>query len=93
MRARPLNIPAMGRAVGFVLVAAAIVATVAHFHDADRSRSPALSPAAPHADPLATALARCQALGAAAEGDAACRTAWAENRRRFFNDQPTSEGR
>ena len=93
MRARPLNIPAIGRAVGFVLVAAAIVATAVHFHDADRSRSPALSSVAPHDDPLVTALARCQALGATAEGDAACRAAWAENRRRFFNDQPASEGR
>ena len=94
MRSCPLNIPAIGRALGFVLAAAAaIVATAVHFHDADRSRFPALSSVAPHDDPLATALTRCQALGAVAEGDAACRAAWAENRRRFFGDQPAPEGR
>ncbi len=36
---------------------------------------------------------RCQALGMAAANDAACQAAWAENRRRFFNDSPTPEAR
>jgi conjugative transfer region protein TrbK len=39
-----------------------------------------------------SAMARCQALGMAAENDAACQAAWAENRRRFFNDASPREG-
>ncbi|MFB9948869.1 putative entry exclusion protein TrbK-alt [Rhizobium puerariae] len=39
-------------------------------------------------------LSRCRDLGTAALEDAACRKAWAENRRRFFRmdspDRPTS---
>jgi len=42
---------------------------------------------------LAAAMARCQALGMAAENDAACQAAWAENRRRFFNDSPAPDAR
>jgi conjugative transfer region protein TrbK len=38
-------------------------------------------------------MARCQTLGMAAENDAACQSAWAENRRRFFNDSPAPEAR
>jgi conjugative transfer region protein TrbK len=38
-------------------------------------------------------MARCQALGMAAENDAACQAAWAENRRRFFSDSPSPEPR
>ena len=35
-------------------------------------------------DPHAAELARCHDIGSAALDDAACRAAWAENRRRFF---------
>jgi conjugative transfer region protein TrbK len=38
-------------------------------------------------------MARCQALGLAAENDAACQAVWAENRRRFFNESPAPEAR
>ncbi len=38
-------------------------------------------------------MARCQALGMAAENDADCQAAWAENRHRFFNDSPAQEAR
>ncbi|HEV2605605.1 MAG TPA: putative entry exclusion protein TrbK-alt [Microvirga sp.] len=36
-------------------------------------------------DPLRSELLRCNGLGQAALDDAACRSAWAENRRRFFS--------
>ncbi|VVT24796.1 putative entry exclusion protein TrbK-alt [Rhizobium sp. EC-SD404] len=40
-------------------------------------------------DPLRTELARCRALAPEAlETDTACRAAWAENRRRFFDGPP-----
>jgi conjugative transfer region protein TrbK len=88
MRARPLNIPAIGRAAGFVLIAAAIVLTAIHFHREGATQSHATSPATSHIDPLEAELARCQALGMAAENDTACEAVWAENRRRFFTYRP-----
>jgi conjugative transfer region protein TrbK len=93
MRGRLLNIPAIGRAAGCVLVAAAIIAAAVQFHRHGAPRSLPTSSAASHPDPLAAAMARCQALGMAAENDAACQATWAENRRRFFNDSPAQEAR
>ncbi len=88
MRARPLDIPAIGRAAGVVLVAAMVVLAAVHFHREGASPSRATSPATSHIDPLAAELARCQALGMAAENDTACEAVWAENRRRFFTYRP-----
>jgi conjugative transfer region protein TrbK len=93
MRGRLLNIPAIGRAAGCVLVAAAIIAAAVQFHRNGLAPPVAESPTASHVDPLAAALARCQTLGMAAESDAACQAAWAENRRRFFNDSSPREAR
>ena len=88
MRGRPLNIAMIGRAAGFVLVAGAIVATAISFHrDDPRRTAPASSPAI-QSDPLARELARCQAIGMAAQNDGSCEAAWAENRRRFFTYRP-----
>lgn len=88
MRGRLLNIPAIGRAAGFALVAATIIAAVVHFaHDTRGVRSQAAGVTAP-ADPLASELRRCQALAMAAKDDTACEAAWAENRRRFFTYRP-----
>ena len=82
-----LTICAIRRAAGFGLVAAAIGATAMHF---DRPKADpewtAVRPAA-SVDPLAAELARCQALGMAAQNDASCQAVWAENRRRFFTYQ------
>ena len=88
MRGRLLNLPAIARAVGFALVAVAIVAATLHFREAP-SRLPvhAASPAAA-IDPLSDELKRCQVLAAQAKDDAACEAAWAESRRRFFTYQP-----
>ena len=88
MRTRPLNIAMIGRAAGFVLVAGAIVATAISFHRDDaRQNAPVNSPAI-QSDPLARELARCQAIGMAAQNDGSCEAAWAENRRRFFTYRP-----
>ncbi len=88
MRTRPLNIATIGRAAGFVLVAGAIMATAISFHrDDPRRNAPASSPAI-QSDPLARELARCQAIGMAAQNDSSCEAAWAENRRRFFIYRP-----
>jgi conjugative transfer region protein TrbK len=92
MRGQFLNLPAVARAAGCVLVAATIIAAAVQFH---RHGVPSPFPKSTvpfGTDPLAAAMARCQALGMAAENDAACQAAWAENRRRFFNDSSPREG-
>ena len=89
MRGRPLNISAIGRAAGFALVAAAIVATGIHFRHGNSSRPASVSSPSTANDPLARELTRCQAIGMAAKDDAVCEAVWAENRRRFFAYRPT----
>jgi conjugative transfer region protein TrbK len=86
---RPLaDIGALGRALGFVAVAAIIVVIAVHLRRGDEvARAPSLAPSA-SSDPIARELARCQSIGMAAEDDAGCKAAWAENRRRFFASPP-----
>ncbi len=91
MRGRLLNIAAIGRAAGFVAVAAAIVATAIHFRHDDTGADASLRNPSIHNDPLARELARCQVIGMAAKDDAACEAAWAENRRRFFTYRKPTE--
>ncbi len=92
MRLRVPSLKTLGRGAALAFVAAAIIAAAVSF-----KREPAthrvVSPPNSRVDPLAPALARCQALGMAAEQDAACEATWAENRRRFFNDQTAPEAR
>ena len=93
MRGRLLNMPAIGRLAGFALVAAAIVATAVHFRHGVGGGPTTASRIVLTADPLAAALAHCQAMGAAAQGDGPCEAAWAENRRRFFAGRASTGGR
>jgi len=92
-RGRLLNMAAIGRAAGFLLVAALIVAAIVQV-----ARQKPQLPASPlvastTADSLKQGLARCQRLGAPAAKDAACEAAWAENRQRFFTyRQPAQTG-
>jgi conjugative transfer region protein TrbK len=84
------HLPAIARAVGFALVAIAMIATALHFR-AVSSRSSAQPPApATASDPLAAELKRCQLIAEQAKDDPACEAAWAENRRRFFTYAPAS---
>ncbi|MDR3387283.1 MAG: putative entry exclusion protein TrbK-alt [Rudaea sp.] len=91
-KGRLINWHFVGPVIGYALTAVAIVATVVHV--THRSEQFAGSPPdAVHLtsnDRLARELARCQAVGARAENDSDCITAWAENRRRFFNDGATT---
>lgn len=89
MRGRLLNIPAVARALGFILVAIVIVATAIHFpRDPHQQSARSVKPTT--SDPLAAELARCQALSIAGKDDAGCEAAWAEGRRRFFTYAPAS---
>jgi conjugative transfer region protein TrbK len=85
------GIKAIARALGFAAAAAAIIATMLYLrhNDAKPAEHIAVSAASP-AEPLARELARCRAIGMAAQEDAACSAAWAENRRRFFTYAPRS---
>jgi conjugative transfer region protein TrbK len=89
MCGRLLSIGTISRAA----VAATIIATSRHFWDGDVGAAPpAVMPAASmRGDPLARELVRCRAIGMAANDHAACEAAWAENRRRFFNDRSPSD--
>jgi conjugative transfer region protein TrbK len=92
MRANPHDIAALGRIAGFVCVAAAIIVTAVGLDPRKAEPAPNATLSAPAGDPLAVELARCQAIGMAAQNDAACATAWAENRRRFFTYRPADDG-
>jgi conjugative transfer region protein TrbK len=88
MADQPPTIAATGRAIGFALIALAIVAVALHRrYDEEPARAPLPAPSIA-SDALSRELARCQAIGMAAEDDAACKAAWAENRRRFFASPP-----
>jgi len=92
MRGHLLDIPAIGRAAGFSLVAAVILATTLHFDRQKAEPEPTTARLKPSVDPLAVELARCQSIGIAAQNDAASAAAWAENRRRFFTYRPADSG-
>ena len=88
MRGRLFNTRAVARASGFLLVAAAIVALAIRFdRDSAKPHELARQPTQ-STDPLAAEPARCQSIGPAAQSDAPCAAAWAENRRRFFTYPP-----
>jgi conjugative transfer region protein TrbK len=88
MRAGLLNLPAVGRALGFVLVAIAIVAAALHFRAQPRRAEPSAADAPAAPDALAEELQRCQLTADQAKDDPACEAAWAESRRRFFTYAP-----
>lgn len=90
MRPRLPNQPAVARAVGFALVAIAIIAAALHFRTPLSRIEPRSADVSETSDPLAEELRRCQLLADQAKDDPACEAAWAENRRRFFTYAPTS---
>jgi conjugative transfer region protein TrbK len=88
MRGSFFTIPNICRAAGLILVAGMTAATVIHGrHEAARPATP-LGISNTQGDPLSRELERCLSIGLAAENDANCAAAWAENRHRFFIDQP-----
>jgi conjugative transfer region protein TrbK len=92
MRGRLFNLRAVARAAGLTLVAVAIVATAIHLGRDQTVPRPARTVVLPLADPLVREIKRCEALDMAAEQDAKCEAAWAENRRRFFTYHPADSG-
>ena len=90
MRGRLLNLPSVARALGFAVVAIAIVAAALHFRTPPRRIEPRSADAPTSPDPLAEELKRCQLIADQAKDDPACKAAWAESRRRFFIYPPAS---
>jgi conjugative transfer region protein TrbK len=88
MHGRAVNISAIGRIAGYVVVAVGIAATAFHFRHDSISESAPVRTLSIESDPFASELAHCQAIGMGATHDAACEAAWAENRRRFFTYCP-----
>jgi conjugative transfer region protein TrbK len=90
MRGRPFRNSRIVRGAGYSAIAIAMAIAAAGIHlrhqdmrEADWVRVPVTT-----TDPLAAELARCQAIAMAAKDGAACESAWAENRRRFFTYRP-----
>lgn len=77
--ARMVAVLAIGAAM-----TAAVMALRGHGQGNGTEDAPAQSLHHPGGEPARSELARCRDLGMSAADDAACRKAWAENRRRFF---------
>ena len=88
MRGCLLKISAIARALGFTLVAVAIVAAALHFRRSELGIQGLQVTPAISADPLTEELQRCRVLATQAKDDPTCEAAWAESRRRFFTYQP-----
>ncbi|MFN3945271.1 MAG: putative entry exclusion protein TrbK-alt [Allosphingosinicella sp.] len=95
MRER-LNDGPNGRRVVLVMAVGALLSAVAAWLtgvDATYDARPVPAVVQRPADPLQSALHRCNGMGQAALDDPTCRAAWAENRRRFFVGRPATEGK
>ncbi|WP_407975856.1 putative entry exclusion protein TrbK-alt [Brucella pseudogrignonensis] len=94
-----MDLKIAARMIAVFAIGAGLTAAITALHD-DEDRPDASAPRIerPGGDPSSLSaakseLARCRDLGTAALEDTACRKAWAENRRRFFQinkpDRPT----
>ncbi|AYM82166.1 hypothetical protein H009_17773 [Agrobacterium tumefaciens str. Cherry 2E-2-2] len=85
-----MDLKIAARMIAVFALGAGLTAAIATLRPADAPDATAPGIAHPGGDPARKSeLARCRDLGAAALEDAACRKAWADNRRRFFRvDKP-----
>jgi conjugative transfer region protein TrbK len=94
-----MDLKIAARMIAVFAIGAGLTAAITALHDdEDRhdARSPRIERPGGDPSPLSAAesqLSRCRDLGTAALEDVACRKAWAESRRRFFQinrpDRPT----
>jgi len=86
-----MDLKIAARMIAVFAIGAGLTAAITALHN-DEDRRDAQAPRIERlgGDPASKGeLARCRDLGTAAIEDAACRKAWAENRRRFFQtDKP-----
>lgn len=86
-----MDLKIAARLLAVFALGAGLTAAIVALQDEDATDAKGSSIGRPGGEPVNTGLARCRDLGMAAADDAACRKAWAENRRRFFaTDRPVA---
>ncbi|EHS52610.1 hypothetical protein PDO_1370 [Rhizobium sp. PDO1-076] len=86
-----MDLKIAARMLAVFALGAGLTATIVALQEEDANDAKGSSIGRPGGEPVNTWLARCRDLGMAAAVDAACRKAWAENRRRFFaTDRPVA---
>lgn len=86
-----MDLKIAARLLAVFALSAGLTAAIVALQDEDATDAKAPGIGRSGGEPVNTGLARCRDLGMAAADDAACRKAWAENRRRFFaTDRPVA---
>lgn len=89
-----MDLKIAARMIAVLAIGAAMTVAVMALRGDGKEDAPAQSLHHPGGEPARSELARCRDLGISAADDAACRKAWAENRRRFFrssqSDRPAA---
>ncbi len=86
-----MDLKIAARILAVFALGAGLTAAIVALQDEDAIDTKAPSIGRPGGEPVKTGLPRCFDLGMAGADDAACRKAWAENRRRFFaTDRPVA---
>lgn len=80
-----MDLKIAARMIAVLALGAAMTAAVVALRGDGPEEAPAQNLRDPGGEPARSELARCRDIGQAALDDAACRKAWAENRRRFFD--------
>lgn len=84
-----MDLKIAARILAVFALGAGLTGAIAALQDEDATDAKGPSIVRPGGEPVNLGLARCRDLGVGAVDDAACRKAWAENRRRFFaTDRP-----
>jgi conjugative transfer region protein TrbK len=79
-----MDLKIAARMIAVLAIGSAMIVAVAALRENDTEDAPAQNLQRPGGEPANSELIRCRGLGMAAADDAACKKAWAENRRRFF---------
>ncbi len=89
-----MNVKFFARGVGYVALAAALLAAAIALSDRQHPRAVDLRPdPAPATGAFDAALALCKAIGAEAADDAVCKAVWEANRARFFQSRKLYQDR
>ena len=89
MRMPQLKTSAVVRTALYVAAAVSIAFAAMHLRQHDTPTDTRERQSQADAASLNPELIHCQAIGMAAENDPACKSAWSENRRRFFTYRPS----
>ncbi len=86
-----MDLKIAARMIAVFALSAGLTAAIVALQDEDGADANSPRIGRSGGEPVNTGLSRCRDLGMVAADDAACRKAWAENRRRFFaTDQPVA---